>query len=436
MGRHSGALRSAHDLREPFQQVAQGGRLGSAFGRCVKGLPLRWRYPDDQRVLDPRASARRQRQKKTIDPVAWAARAGGLRTKIALVDAAGLPAGATKGEKAWPPLAMFNALLLAIWHDLSDVALAGALPTGRASGAFCGFSCAEVDAERAAFRRLPAQALMHGLDRNPVPRPSPAISSPRAACVARARSSMPPVIRLGQQGRQGCRLGQASHAGACAWLQGPPCGCQGTASSAASRRPRPTRPMSISRLQLSPMSRARFMPTWAYDALAVEKAIEAERRNPEAHAQGPSLAARREAREAHDRLLRPIRARIERIFGTWNRSDRFRCMQWIGLSKARLQVHLAVIADNVKRYGACKPPERTRNADSPQNGPSAKPVTTTPSHRSAGDLQSATLLKCLPNHTRRRPTKCHPRALISFHVKHFCPIGAHPLLKYASKIAV
>ena len=32
LGRHFGA----HDLREPFQQVAQGGRLGSAFGSCVK----------------------------------------------------------------------------------------------------------------------------------------------------------------------------------------------------------------------------------------------------------------------------------------------------------------------------------------------------------------------------------------------------------------
>ena len=36
LGRHSGALWSAHDLREPFQQVTQGGRLGSAFGSCVK----------------------------------------------------------------------------------------------------------------------------------------------------------------------------------------------------------------------------------------------------------------------------------------------------------------------------------------------------------------------------------------------------------------
>ncbi len=35
---------------------------------------------------------------------------------------------APKGEKAWPPLAMFKALLLATWHDLSDVALAEASP--------------------------------------------------------------------------------------------------------------------------------------------------------------------------------------------------------------------------------------------------------------------------------------------------------------------
>src|ERR1700675_274258 len=90
MGRHSGALWSAHDLREPFQQVAQGGRLGSAFGSCVKGL--RWRYPDDRRVLDPRASARRQRQKKDDRSGCMGRSRGGLTTKIhALVDAAGLP---------------------------------------------------------------------------------------------------------------------------------------------------------------------------------------------------------------------------------------------------------------------------------------------------------------------------------------------------------
>lgn len=34
---------------------------------------------------------------------------------------------ATKGEPAWPPLAMFKALLLSVWYDLSDVKLAEAL---------------------------------------------------------------------------------------------------------------------------------------------------------------------------------------------------------------------------------------------------------------------------------------------------------------------
>jgi len=34
---------------------------------------------------------------------------------------------APRGEASWPPLAMFKAMLLAIWYDLSDVKLAEAL---------------------------------------------------------------------------------------------------------------------------------------------------------------------------------------------------------------------------------------------------------------------------------------------------------------------
>lgn len=41
-----------------------------------------------------------------------------------------------KGEKAWPPLTMFKALLLAMWHDLSDAMLAEALSERGASAAF------------------------------------------------------------------------------------------------------------------------------------------------------------------------------------------------------------------------------------------------------------------------------------------------------------
>jgi transposase, IS5 family len=56
-----------------------------------------------------------------------------------------------KGEKAWPPLAMFKALLLGTWYDLSDVMLAEAL-AGRASfRRFCGFARDELTPERTAF---------------------------------------------------------------------------------------------------------------------------------------------------------------------------------------------------------------------------------------------------------------------------------------------
>src|SRR5580704_3970076 len=98
------------------------------------------------------------------------------------------------------------------------------------------------------------------------------------------------------------------------------------ASSATSRRPRPTP-------SIIPDEPGEVYAERAHDALAIEKAIEARGGTPKLMRKGHRwLAAER--REAHNRLLRPIRARIEKIFGTWKRSYRFRCMRWIGLSKA------------------------------------------------------------------------------------------------------
>ena len=50
---------------------------------------------------------------------------------------AGVSASA-KGERGWPPLALFRALLLAMWHDLSDVRLAEALDDRASFRRFCG----------------------------------------------------------------------------------------------------------------------------------------------------------------------------------------------------------------------------------------------------------------------------------------------------------
>jgi IS5 family transposase len=70
-----------------------------------------------------------------------------------------------RGEPAWPPLAMFKALLLAVWHDLSDVKLAEAREDPASFRRFFGFSADEATPERSAFVRFRRVFIAHGLDR-------------------------------------------------------------------------------------------------------------------------------------------------------------------------------------------------------------------------------------------------------------------------------
>jgi IS5 family transposase len=53
--------------------------------------------------------------------------------------------------------------------------------------------------------------------------------------------------------------------------------------------------------------------------------------------------------QAWNQPIHRVRARIEKIFGTWKRSYGLRRMQWQGLAKATAQVHLTAIAYNFKR---------------------------------------------------------------------------------------
>jgi hypothetical protein len=63
---------------------------------------------------------------------------------------AGISASA-KGERGWSPLALFRALLLASWHELSDVTLAEALDERAGFRRFCGFAAHEPTPERTAL---------------------------------------------------------------------------------------------------------------------------------------------------------------------------------------------------------------------------------------------------------------------------------------------
>ena len=73
---------------------------------------------------------------------------------------------AAKGEPAWPPLALFKALMLAVWYDLSDVKLAEALDDRGSFRRFCGFSRLDQTPERTAFVRFRKALSARGLDQD------------------------------------------------------------------------------------------------------------------------------------------------------------------------------------------------------------------------------------------------------------------------------
>ena len=73
---------------------------------------------------------------------------------------------AAKGEPAWPPLALFKGMLIAVWYDISDVKLAEALDDRASFRRFCGFSASEPTPERTAFVRFRRALIAHGLDKS------------------------------------------------------------------------------------------------------------------------------------------------------------------------------------------------------------------------------------------------------------------------------
>ena len=70
-----------------------------------------------------------------------------------------------RGEPAWPPLALFKAMLLAMWYDLSDVKPAEELDNRASFRRYCGFWTSEATPERTAFVRFRKALIAQALDK-------------------------------------------------------------------------------------------------------------------------------------------------------------------------------------------------------------------------------------------------------------------------------
>ena len=260
-----------------------------------------------------------------------------------------------RGEASWPPLAMFRALLLAVWHDLSDVALSEALEDRASFRRFCGFARTEPTPERTAFVRFRRELVRHGLGAALFAEITDQLKAQAvtiktgtlvdATVVGSASEGDGEARWSGHRSRKAIH-GYKAHVGADAdtALVEKVAVTPGNAHDGRSGH------MAL------PDAPGEVFADSAYRGQAFAGAVKAKGGTPRVVA--TSVWAKRDpaSLEAAERWLaewngaiQRVRGRIEKIFGTWKRSYGFRRMRWRGLAKARLQTHLTAIAYNLKR---------------------------------------------------------------------------------------
>jgi len=257
----------------------------------------------------------------------------------------------SKGEPAWPPLAMFKALLLAVWHDLSDVKLAEALEDRASFRRFCGFAAQEPTPERTAFVRFRRALIGQCLDRSLFEAVTRQLKKRAitiktgtlvdATIIASASKDDDEARWVKHRGRDAVH-GFKAHVGA-------------DADTALVEAVSVT-PANVNDGREGPAA----LPDDPGDVFA-DSAYRGQHFTDAVRAKGgvPRVAATamwgRDEAETLARLaawngaIQRVRARVEKIFGTWKRCYGLRRMRWRGLARATAQVHFTATAYNLKR---------------------------------------------------------------------------------------
>ena len=256
-----------------------------------------------------------------------------------------------KGEAAWPPLAMFKALLLSVWYDLSDVKLAEALDDRASFRIFCGFSRTEATPERTAFVRFRKALIAHNLDRLLFTSVTAQLKS-KAVTVKTGTLVDATIIASASQGDDDARW--VKHKGKPA-VHGFKAHVGADADTALVEEVSVT-PANINDGRAGPDAvpdnPGEVMADSAYRGNHFSDAVRAKGGTPRIVATGmwgrDEAETLRKLKEWNQPIHR-VRGRIEKIFGTWKRSYGLRRMRWRGIAKAAVQIHLTAIAYNLKR---------------------------------------------------------------------------------------
>jgi len=289
----------------------------------------------------PERSARRSCLDDLVALIDWAP----VERHLAVISCA------AKGEPAWPPLALFRAMLVAVWYDLSDVKLAEALDDQASFRRFCGFSASEPTPERTAFVRFRKALIAHGLDRSLFEEITGQLKA-KAIRVKTGTLVDATIIASASQGDGDAHW--VKHKGKPA-VHGFKAHVGADADTALVEEVAIT-PANVNDGKAGPDALpdnpGEVFADSAYRGRPFHDAVRAKGGTPRVVATG--MWGRDETEtlarlDAWNRPIHRIRGRIEKIFGTWKRSYGLRRMRWSGLAKAAIQVRLTAIAYNLKR---------------------------------------------------------------------------------------
>ena len=257
---------------------------------------------------------------------------------------------AAKGELGWPPLALFRAMLLAVWHDLSDVKLAEALEDRASFRRFCGFSATEPTPERTAFVRFRAELVRRSLDRvlfaaitQQLETKGVAVCTGTlvdATLIASASIRHDAEARWAGHRRRKPVHGYKAHVAtdeSGGLIRGVEVTSANVHDAAELDAVLPSEPGDV-------YGDSAFAGSRSEQVIAARGGIACMVQTGTWG--GPSALARL---QQHNAAVGRVRARIEKVFGTCKRSYGMRRMRWLGLAKAELQVRLTSIAFNLRR---------------------------------------------------------------------------------------
>jgi transposase, IS5 family len=256
-----------------------------------------------------------------------------------------------EGEAAWPPLSMFKALLVSVWYDLSDVRLAEALDDRASFRRFCGFSMSEPTPERTAFVRFRRALVTAGIDRVLFEAITAQLKA-RAitvktgtivdATIIASASTHDDEGRWVKHRNKPAVHGFKAHVGADADTAL----VEEIAVTPANVHDGKAGPDAL------PDDPGEVFADSAYRGRTFGEAVRARGGVPRIAATamwGRDEAGTLARLAAFNGAIQHVRARVEKIFGTWKRSYGLRRMRWRGLAKAAAQVRFTAIAYNLRR---------------------------------------------------------------------------------------